>query len=75
MYPDLMETWDYINNHILVNPDEILDTYVYKVWWQCENDKSHKYLLSPKQRLYCQIRHMEPCTICKGYRRKRRHLI
>jgi hypothetical protein len=35
-YIDSMDEWDYINNYILCNPDEILDTYSKDVWWDCK---------------------------------------
>ena len=36
LHPDLMEDWDFIANYCLVNPDEILDTYSQKVWFNCK---------------------------------------
>ena len=74
-HPDLMEYWDYINNYLLCNPNEIGDNYNEKVWWFCKNNKEHKYQASPKQRIYFKKRKMEPCTYCKGRRRKKRHFI
>ncbi len=74
-HPDLMKDWDHINNYLLCNPNEIGDNYNQKVWWFCRNNKEHKYQASPKQRIYFQKRKMEPCTYCKGRRRKKRHFI
>ncbi|WP_167956561.1 zinc-ribbon domain-containing protein [Anaerosporobacter faecicola] len=74
-HPDLMKTWDYINNYILLDPDTILDKCDYLVWWNCDKDPSHKYLMSPKRRIQNQIRHIECCKVCKGYRRKKHHYI
>ena len=74
-HDDLILDWDYINNYLLVNPEQIGDNYNGKVWWFCRNNSSHKYIMSPKQRLYFQKRHMESCTYCKGLRRKKRHFI
>ena len=73
-HPDLMKEWNWINNYLLANPDEILDRYNEPLWWNCPKC-GETYLCSPKKRLYYQKRHMESCTYCKGYRRKRRHFI
>ncbi|WP_340140099.1 zinc-ribbon domain-containing protein [Enterococcus avium] len=74
-YPELLPFWDYINNYLLADPSRILPKYNEKVWWICEHNKDHKYLMSPKQRINFQKRKKEPCTFCKGLRRKRRHFI
>lgn len=74
-HSDLMLTWDFVNNYILVDPDKVGDNCNEKVWWFCDNNKEHKYLIAPKQRLYFHKRHIESCTYCKGYRRKKRHFI
>lgn len=74
-HQDLVKYWDYVNNYILVNPDQILDTCSEKVWWFCELNSNHKYQMSPKQKILLQKRHMTSCSICKGYRRKRIHFV
>ena len=74
-HPDLMLLWDDINNYILCNPDEISDNYEEKVWWFCKNDDKHKFRCTPKKMLLYQKRGFEPCTYCKGLRRKKRHFV
>ena len=69
---ELMEEWDTIDNYLLCNPDEIINTYSKDVWWSCRDCKT-KYLMSPKKRLYYQRRHMKSCPYCKGLRRKKRY--
>ena len=71
-YTDLMDEWDFINNYLLWNPDEILGTYSKDVWWSCKVCKS-KYLMSPKRKIYFQRRHMKSCPYCKGLRRKKKY--
>ncbi|MBQ3601968.1 MAG: zinc-ribbon domain-containing protein [Lachnospiraceae bacterium] len=70
----MMKEWNWINNYLLSDPDEILDRYSEPLWWNCPKC-GETYLCSPQKRLYYQKRHMESCTYCKGYRRKRRHFI
>ena len=72
LHPDLMEDWDFIANYCLVNPDEILDTYSQKVWWNCKRSSEHKYPLSPADKVFYQKRHRESCPYCKGRRRKKK---
>ena len=72
LHPDLMEDWDFIANYCLINPDEILDTYSQKVWWNCKRNSEHKYPLSPADKVFYQKRHRESCPYCKGRRRKKR---
>ncbi len=69
---DLLDEWDHINNYILCDPDEILDTYSKDVWWDCKNCKT-KYLMSPNKKIYYQYRHMKSCPYCKGLRRKKKY--
>ena len=54
LHSDLMEDWDFIANYYLVNPDEILDTYSQKVWWNCKRSSEHKYPLSPADKVFYQ---------------------
>ena len=72
LHPDLMEDWDFIANYCLINPDEILDTYSQKVWWNCKRSSEHKYPLSPADKVFYQKRHRESCPYCKGRRRKKK---
>lgn len=71
-YPKLMEEWDNINNYLLCNADEILDSYSENVWWICKNCKKN-YYMSPKRKIYFQKRHMKSCPYCKGLRRKKKY--
>ena len=32
LHPDLMNKWNWINNYVLVNPDEITEKYSTNVW-------------------------------------------
>lgn len=74
-HPDLMKTWEYVNNYILADPNIIGDNCNNKVWWFCEKNPKHKYIMSPRKRLYYQKRCIESCTYCKGYRRKKHHFM
>lgn len=71
-YTDLMDEWDFINNYLLCNPDEILGTYLKDVWWSCKVCKS-KYLMSPKRKIYFRRWNMKSCPYCKGFRRKKKY--
>ena len=65
--------WLYVNNCVICDPDAILDTCTTVVWLQCRNDPKHKYKMSPKVRLIFEERGLEPCNICRGYRRSKSH--
>lgn len=71
---DLIKEWDFVNNYLLCNPDNILDNSTDKVWWVCKNNKHHFYM-SPSQRLYYQMRKWESCPHCKGLRYKKKYYI
>ena len=71
-HKDLMEEWDFINNYLICNADQILDTYSKEVWWNCQVCKT-KYPMSPKKRIYYQTRSMKSCSFCKGLRRKKNY--
>ena len=71
LHPDLIEEWDYIANYCLIDPDEITDSCTKKVWWICQKNPRHHYLLSPSEKLLYQKRHRESCLYCKGRRRKK----
>lgn len=73
-HPDLMAEWNELGNYLLCDPDQILDNCTTPVWWTCPKCK-HDYKCSPKQRIIYQKRNIEPCTFCKGLRRKQRHCI
>ncbi|HEL0571185.1 TPA: hypothetical protein TUT09_001823 [Streptococcus equi subsp. zooepidemicus] len=45
------------------------------VWWICQNDSNHHYKMSIYKRIQCKKRSKEPCSICKGRRRKREHFL
>ena len=55
----------------LIDPDEITDSCTKKVWWICQKNPRHHYLLSPSEKLLYQKRHRESCLYCKGRRRKK----
>ena len=74
-HQDLMAEWDDIGNYLLSDPDCISDSSNTPVWWICQKDEAHRYIMTPAQRLVFQKRNQEPCPYCKGLRRKRRHFI
>lgn len=74
-YPHLMKEWDYLNNVLLLNPSEISESNTKSVWWICQNDSNHHYKMSIYKRIQCKKRSKEPCSICKGRRRKREHFL
>ena len=75
-HPDLISELDALANYLLpVSPNEVLDNSTYKFWWICKNDKSHKYYMSPKNRLMFEKRGREPCLYCRGQRRKLNHFV
>ena len=65
--------WLFLNNCAICDPDEILETNSTVVWWQCRNDSRHKYKMSPNVRLIFKERGLEPCIICRGFRRSKSH--
>lgn len=71
-HSDLMEEWDFVNNYLLCKPDEILETFNKKTWWNCKNCNK-KYYMSPKRRVYYKMRNMISCTYCKGLRRNKKY--
>lgn len=74
-HANLLEDWDYINNSLLLDPDQIMDTCNIKVWWKCPENPGHRFSMSPKQMLYYKHRNINSCPYCRGYRRKKRHFI
>ena len=68
-HPDLLNEWDYVSNYLIADPEEILDSYIKPVWWICKDCKK-RYELTPKAKLFYEMRHMKSCKFCKGYRRK-----
>ena len=77
-HPDLMEEWMWRNNYALADPNGILDSYSYPVWWNCPKGSKefpHHYTMSPANRVYNQQRGRETCPYCKGRRRKKRHFV
>lgn len=73
--PELVKEWDCLNNILLADPDKIKDTSQINVWWICKNNSNHRYKLSVRKRVLFEKRLKEPCSICKGLRRKREHFI
>ena len=63
--------WDFVSNYAICDPNEILDSCRTNVWLKCQNNPLHKYKMSPAERLEYEERNMEPCQICRGYRRNK----
>lgn len=74
-YPTLLGDWDYTNNYVLADPDQILPTSSVKVWWTCHNDPSHHYPQQVSDKVLFDKRHQESCIYCKGRRRKKHHFV
>ncbi|MEW4353823.1 zinc-ribbon domain-containing protein [Streptococcus pneumoniae] len=74
-YPEYLLEWDYLNNMLLANPDEISEKSNIKVWWLCKNDLEHRYQMSVSRKIKYDKRKKETCIICKGLRRKREHFV
>lgn len=71
---DLMAEWDYVNNYLLCDPNQIIDKYSRNVWWICK-ECEYKYLMSPNQKVYYKKRKMKSCPKCKGMRRKKSYFL
>ncbi len=70
-HPELVAEMDKVANYLLPKtPYEVLDTSNNKFWFDCQNDRRHKYPMSPCKRLMFEKRHREPCPYCRGQRRK-----
>ena len=74
-HPKLLREWDFVNNYPIADPDEISDMNDTSVWWLCHNNSTHKYMMTPRMRILMEERGREPCTICKGRRRKQIHFV
>ena len=74
-HSELMGEWAYLPNYLLADPDRISDSCNTPVWWNCQNNKEHLYVMSPRRRILFQKRHRESCPYCKGRRRKKRHFV
>lgn len=74
-HPHLLKEWDYRNNMLLGNPENHTENSKQQVWWICNNNSEHRYKSSVKNRIITEIRNQEPCSICKGFRRKRAHFV
>lgn len=75
LYPNLIKEWDYLNNILLANPDEVKPSSQQNVWWICKNNPEHRYKMPIKKRILFEKRSKESCLICKGRRRKRQHFV
>ncbi|TKD52536.1 zinc-ribbon domain-containing protein [Streptococcus mitis] len=60
---------------LLSNPSEVSEKSRNNVWWTCINNDKHRYKMSLYNRALFEKRHKEPCLICKGRRRKRKHFV
>ncbi|HFI0149058.1 TPA: zinc-ribbon domain-containing protein [Streptococcus suis] len=74
-HPHLLKEWDYRNNMLLGNPENHTENSKQQVWWICNNNSEHRYKSSVKNRIITEKRNQEPCSICKGFRRKRAHFV
>ena len=74
-HPHLLKEWDYRNNMLLGNPENQTENSRQQVWWICNNNSEHRYKASIKNRIMYEIRNQEPCSVCKGFRRKRAHFV
>lgn len=72
-HPELIKEWDYLNNMLLADPTQLMETSRIKVWWICQNNPEHRYKLPINKRILFEKRGRVPCSICKGLRRKREH--
>ena len=69
-----LRDWDYVANYGLgILPSDISERSSKRVWWTCEADPNHHYIMSPASRTFdFLMRKKEPCPYCKGRRRKLR---
>ena len=71
-HPDLLKEWDYINNYVLADPDQIGEGSNERVWWKCMKNPNHdEYVMTVATRVLFKLRDRNPCPVCKGRRRKR----
>ncbi len=70
----MLKEWDYINNYLLVQSENVLETSNKIVWWN-RNKCKRKYLMSPGQKTINTLRKKNDCPYSKGYRRKERHFV
>lgn len=75
-HKDLLAEWDYVSNYIIVDPDHVSDKSNIKVWFRCMKNPEHEnYDMSIATRVLFKERGNNPCPICKGRRRKKRHFV
>lgn len=74
-HPDLMNEWDLVNNYLLADADNISTSYNKAVWWNCPNNSTHHYYLSPANKIMYKKRKRESCPYCKGLRQNKRHFV
>lgn len=74
-HPYLIKEWDTLNNLLLANPESQTEKSNLQVWWICGKNSNHRYKSSVRNRLLNEKRNKEPCSICKGFRRKREHFV
>ncbi len=65
--------WDFVNNYVICDPNEILDSCSILVWFICLRNSKHRYKMTPAQRLEKEERGQEPCPICRGYRKDKNY--
>lgn len=73
--PDILRFWDETNNYALLDPYHASINDPTPVWWYCENDAEHKYMMPISDRLMFDFRGIDPCPTCKGRRKKKTHFV
>ena len=75
-YPELLNEVHQINYfETKTMPENNFPNSLIKIWWICMSDSKHIYSKSFKERVLDEERNQEPCTICKGIRRKKNRFI
>jgi hypothetical protein len=69
-----IQDWNYINNYLLLNPNEILPNNTKNVWLNCQKCNNN-YLISTKSKLLNNKRKISSCNFCKGNRYKQFHFL
>lgn len=74
-HPHIIKEWDFLNNILLAKINTVGKRNIIKVWWICQENPNHRYKMSVRDKLKYKKRKKEPCSICKGLRRKREHFV
>lgn len=70
---DILNDWFYPYNYLIVDPDTISEDADEIVWW--EGKCKHRYEMAVNMRVEFFNRVIEPCPVCKGRRRQKKHFI